>query len=51
VVGGGVERVEAVVLGLDLRAVGDGEAHLAQDAAHFLADEGERMIGAGAGIG
>ena len=50
-VGGCVEGVEAVVLGLDLRAVGDGETDLAQDAAHLLAHERERVIRAGAGVG
>jgi hypothetical protein len=49
-VGRGVQRVEAVELGLDLRAVGDGEADLAQDPAHLLAHEGERVVRARAEI-
>ena len=51
VVGGGVEGVEAVILGFDLGAVGDSEADFAQDAAHLFADERERVIGAGADVG
>ena len=45
-----VERIEAVELRLHFRAVGDGEADLAQDAAHFLAHQRERVVGAGAAV-
>ena len=50
VIGGRVERIEAVILGLDLGAFDDGEAGFAEDAAHFLSDECERMPRAGAGV-
>ncbi len=45
-----VERVEAVEFSLHLRAIGDREADLAQDAAHLLAHQRERMVGAGAAV-
>ena len=47
----GVERVEAVVLRLDFRSVGDDETDLAQDAAHLFAHEGQRVKRARTGIG
>ena len=50
VVGGRVEGIEAVILAFDLRAVGDGESRLAQDAAHFLPHERQRVAGAGPGV-
>jgi hypothetical protein len=50
VVGGRAERVKAVILRLDLGALDDGEAGLAEDAAHLLAHEGERMRGARPGV-
>ena len=43
VVGGGVEGVEAMILVLDFRAVGDGEAELAEGANDVLGDLRERM--------
>ena len=43
VVGGRVERVEAMPLGLDLGPFGEGEAHAAEDADGFVEDEGEGM--------
>ena len=42
-VGGGVERVEAMILVLDLRAVGDGEAEFAEGANDVLGHLCERM--------
>jgi len=51
VVGRGIERVEAIKFGLHLGAIGDGEAYLVQDAAHFLAHERKRMARARAGVG
>ena len=47
VVGGGVEGVETMELVLDFRAIGEGEAHAAEDADRFVADQRERMQGAG----
>jgi hypothetical protein len=51
VIGGGAQGVETVILGLDLGALDHGEAGLAEDAAHLLAHEGERMGGARPGVG
>ena len=51
VVSGSVEGVETVILGLDLGAVSDGEADLAENAAHLFADECERVVGAGPAVG
>ena len=42
-VGGRVERVEAMILVLDLRAVGDGEADFAERADDVVGDLRERM--------
>ena len=42
-VGGGVERVEAMILVLNLRAVGDCEADFAEDADDVFGDLRERM--------
>jgi hypothetical protein len=47
VVGGGVEGVEAVEFVFDFRAVGEGEAHAAEDADGLVADLGERVERAG----
>lgn len=41
VIGGGVEGVEAMVFIFDFRAIGEGEAHAAQDLDRFIADQGE----------
>ena len=42
-VGGGVQRVETMILVLDFRAVGDGEADFAEAADNVLGHLGERM--------
>ena len=42
-VGGGVQRVEAVPLGLDVGAVGDGEAEPAEDLDGAVDQQGERV--------
>jgi hypothetical protein len=43
VVGGRVEGVETMELVLDFRAVGEGEAHAAEDGDGLVADQRERM--------
>ena len=50
VVGGGVQRIEAEKLRLDLGSVRDRKTDLVEDPAHFLAHQRERVVGAGAGI-
>lgn len=39
VIGGSVERIEAMVFVFDFRAIGEGEAHAAQDLDRFVANE------------
>ena len=46
-VGGGVERVEAMPLGLDVGAVGEGEAHAAEDLDGAVLELGDGMQRAG----
>ena len=45
-VGGSIEGVEAVELGLNFRAVGHGEADFAKNPAQLLANQRQRMVGA-----
>ena len=50
-VGGRVEGVKTVILGLDLGAISDGETDFAQNAAHLFADEREGVVGTRADVG
>ena len=43
VIGGGVECIEAMVFVLDFRAIGESEAHAAEDLDCFITNQSERM--------